>query len=136
MNWYTSDLHFFHRNILSYCDRPYGNVAQMNSKLIKNFNSVVDSKDTIYFLGDMAMVGKTQPQRLEQIISKMRGTKILIMGNHDEMSPKQYIDIGFNPKYLWDALKVIDSEDIQIEFTTSVSPCVIKPLDNENDEDL
>lgn len=44
----------------------------------------------------------------------------------------QDIDIGFNPKYLLDALKVIDTEDIQIELTTSVSPCVIKPLGNDN----
>ena len=54
---------------------------------------------------------------------------------HEEVRIKldgQDIDIGFNPKYLLDALKVIDSEDIQIELTTSVSPCVIKPLDNEN----
>lgn len=42
------------------------------------------------------------------------------------------LEIGFNPKYLVDALKVIDSEDITIELTTSVSPCIIKPDDNEN----
>ncbi|SHK00507.1 DNA polymerase III subunit beta [Paramaledivibacter caminithermalis] len=42
------------------------------------------------------------------------------------------LDIGFNSKYLLDALKVIDSEEIFLEFTTSVSPCVIKPTDNEN----
>ncbi|MCT4565162.1 MAG: DNA polymerase III subunit beta [Maledivibacter sp.] len=42
------------------------------------------------------------------------------------------IDIGFNSKYLLEALKVIDSEDIYLEFTTGVSPCVMKPTDNEN----
>ncbi|SKC88866.1 DNA polymerase III subunit beta [Maledivibacter halophilus] len=42
------------------------------------------------------------------------------------------IDIGFNSKYLLDALKVIDSEEIYLEFTTAVSPCVMKPTDNDN----
>lgn len=54
---------------------------------------------------------------------------------HEEVKIKldgQDIEIGFNPKYILDALKVIDSEDIQIELTTSVSPCVMKPLDSEN----
>lgn len=42
------------------------------------------------------------------------------------------LDIGFNSKYLIEVLKVIDSEEIEIEFTTSVSPCIMKPSDNEN----
>lgn len=42
------------------------------------------------------------------------------------------LEIGFNPKYLVDALKVIDSDEISIELTTSVSPCIMKPNDNEN----
>ncbi|WZL73164.1 DNA polymerase III subunit beta [Clostridiaceae bacterium 35-E11] len=42
------------------------------------------------------------------------------------------IDIGFNSKYFLDALKVIDSEELYLEFTTSVSPCIVKPTDHGN----
>ncbi|WP_129599570.1 DNA polymerase III subunit beta [Anaerophilus nitritogenes] len=42
------------------------------------------------------------------------------------------IDIGFNSKYFLDALKIIDSEEVYLEFTTSVSPCIVKPADHEN----
>ncbi len=42
------------------------------------------------------------------------------------------LEIGFNPKYIIDALKVIDSEEIIIELTSNVSPCILKPSDNEN----
>lgn len=42
------------------------------------------------------------------------------------------LEIGFNPKYLIDALKIIDSEDIGIEFVNNVSPCIIRPTDNDN----
>ena len=38
------------------------------------------------------------------------------------------LDIGFNPRYLMEALRVIDDEEIQMEFSTSVSPLIIKPI--------
>ncbi|MBR1737549.1 MAG: DNA polymerase III subunit beta [Firmicutes bacterium] len=34
--------------------------------------------------------------------------------------------IGFNPKYLIDALKAIEDEDISVQFLTAISPCIIK----------
>lgn len=44
----------------------------------------------------------------------------------------QELEIGFNPKYLVDALKIMDSEEVQMEFSTSNSPCIIKPIDHDN----
>jgi DNA polymerase-3 subunit beta len=40
------------------------------------------------------------------------------------------LDIGFNPKYLIDALKVMESEGVVLEFSTNVSPCIMKPADH------
>ena len=42
------------------------------------------------------------------------------------------LEVGFNPKYFLDALKVIDDEEIFIDFGTSVSPAVIRPIENED----
>ena len=44
------------------------------------------------------------------------------------------LEIGVNPKYFLDALKVIEDEEVYIDFGTNISPCVIKPVveDNEN----
>lgn len=42
------------------------------------------------------------------------------------------IEIGFNPKYMIDVLKVIDEADIYIEFTSSLSPVLIKPIDKKD----
>ena len=39
------------------------------------------------------------------------------------------LEIGVNPKYFLDALKAIEDEEIFISFGTSISPCVIKPID-------
>jgi len=40
------------------------------------------------------------------------------------------LEIGFNPKYFLDALKVIDDEEIFVDFGTSISPCIIRPVDD------
>ena len=41
------------------------------------------------------------------------------------------IEIAFNAKYFIDVLKVIESEEITIEFTTNVSPSIIRPVKDE-----
>ena len=44
----------------------------------------------------------------------------------------KYIEAGFNPKYFLDCLKAIDEEEIVIEFGTSISPCIVKSVENNN----
>ncbi|MDD2572938.1 MAG: DNA polymerase III subunit beta [Bacillota bacterium] len=44
----------------------------------------------------------------------------------------QDLEIAFNSKYLTDVLKVIEDEYLRIEFTTSISPCIIKPEGSED----
>ena len=39
------------------------------------------------------------------------------------------IEAGFNPKYFLDALKVIDDEEVYVHFGSSISPCIIRPVD-------
>lgn len=39
------------------------------------------------------------------------------------------LEAGFNPKYFLDALRAIDDEEVFIDFGTSISPCIIRPVD-------
>ena len=39
------------------------------------------------------------------------------------------MEAGFNPKYFLDALKVIDDEEVFVDFGSNISPCVIRPVD-------
>ena len=41
------------------------------------------------------------------------------------------IQIGFNPRYFLDALKVVNDEEIKISFTSPVGPCIITPLEHD-----
>ena len=40
------------------------------------------------------------------------------------------LEAGFNPKYFLDSLKAIDDEEVYVEFGSSISPCLIKSVDN------
>ena len=39
MNYYISDLHIGHENILRFDNRPFADVTEMNNKLIENWNA-------------------------------------------------------------------------------------------------
>ena len=38
------------------------------------------------------------------------------------------LEIGFNPKYMLDALKAIEDEEVYLDFGTNISPCIIKSV--------
>ena|ERR1039457_3010624 len=101
MIYFESDQHFAHRNILSYCERPFSCVEEMEEGLIANHNSVVSKDDITYHVGDFSFDVK----RIKDILEAMNGKHILIPGNHDWCHPdnnryrdyrsKQYLDYGF-----------------------------------------
>jgi len=76
--YFTSDTHFSHANIIKLCNRPFENVEEMNSTMIRNWNETVLPEDTVYHLGDFAFKG-----HFEDILSNLNGRKFLIIGNHD-----------------------------------------------------
>lgn len=79
MRFFTSDHHFYHRNIISFCKRPYKTVEEMNEDMIIKWNSVVDREDTLYHLGDFSMAARP----VELYTSRLNGHLKLIPGNHD-----------------------------------------------------
>ena len=50
---FTSDLHFGHKNVLKFDQRPFFTVSEMDTALIENWNKKVRPGDFVYVLGDM-----------------------------------------------------------------------------------
>ena len=71
--------HFGHAGVMHHCDRPWNSVEEMDEALIRNWNSTVTKKDTIYILGDFAWKDH------RKYVSALNGKKVLIKGNHDKM---------------------------------------------------
>ncbi|MCL2797624.1 MAG: hydrolase, partial [Firmicutes bacterium] len=80
MNFFTSDCHFFHKNIIRYEDRPFRSVSEMNAALIANWNRKVGKNDHAYILGDL---GFCSGEEMNGILAQLSGHKYLIKGNHD-----------------------------------------------------
>jgi len=78
--WVWSDLHFSHKNIINYCDRPFKDVDEMNAKLIENHNITVGKNDLTIWVGDVAF---TNDKIANEFLGKLHGDRILIVGNHD-----------------------------------------------------
>lgn len=43
------------------------------------------------------------------------------------------LEAGFNPKYFLDVFRNIDDEEVFIDFGTSISPCIIRSVEEEGD---
>lgn len=94
--FFIGDMHFMHRNIIKYCNRPFSDIEDMTEKLIKNWNSVVGNNDIVYVVGDFALCGK---QKIIEICQRLNGRKRLILGNHDQASVNTYREAGFEFVY-------------------------------------
>lgn len=93
MNYFTSDLHFGHENIIKYCNRPFNNADEMNSALFAMIWSVPEGS-TLWVLGDVCMKSKEFADsiavRLSQIPIKIK----IIGGNHDKGRTEIYRKYG------------------------------------------
>jgi calcineurin-like phosphoesterase family protein len=83
--FFTSDPHFFHKNIIQYSNRPYADVGEMNEALIINWNSKVKPEDTVYLLGDVSFGDEKGTSR---VFDRLNGSIKLCYGNHDQVIKK------------------------------------------------
>jgi len=100
MIYCISDNHFFHQNIIKYCDRPFGSVTEMNNYMVARWNDTVLPGDEVIFVGDFAIGWdkenfKTKRDCYRNLLSKLNGTKLLVRGNHDHETIDFYKDVGF-----------------------------------------
>jgi len=86
--WVTSDLHFSHKNVIRYSNRPFANVYEMDEALIHNWNSNVGVNDIVFNLGDFALCNQN---KIIQILKRLNGIQYFIYGNHDAPMRKRAI---------------------------------------------
>ena len=93
MNYYISDIHIGHKNVLS-CEgssnfdgRSFKTFDEMNETILNNWNSVVSNGDHVYLLGDT--LWKETDENIA-LISQFKGNLHAIKGNHDRFSDARY----------------------------------------------
>lgn len=86
--WFTSDTHFFHANILKFTGangkriRPFGSLEEMHELMIERWNKCVRPQDYVYHLGDVTF---QYHGKFNELMSRLNGHKRLIVGNHDQL---------------------------------------------------
>lgn len=80
----VSDTHFGHKNFINFKDekgnriRPFSSIEEMDELMVENWNKVVSVSDIVYHLGDVYFGDGWKH------LSRLKGKKRLILGNHDE----------------------------------------------------
>ena len=93
--WVYSDPHFYHKNIVKFTNddgsklRPWDDVETMTEEMIQWYNESVQDQDRVYILGDVAFT----VANIRRCVSRLKGRKCLVLGNHDPKGLKKYIDL-------------------------------------------
>lgn len=78
--WFWSDLHFFHSNVIGYCDRPFANMESMNETMLRNCLDTVSADDILVFGGDITM---GNVHATNELLRAIPAYKLNVLGNHD-----------------------------------------------------
>lgn len=93
----TADTHFGHKNIISYCNRPFNSVQEMDDAIVEKWNSKVGINDTVFHLGDMLWGRDDNVKEAIDLIYSLNGKIYLIPGNHDKLALQCAKTIGRAP---------------------------------------
>ena len=97
MNYLLPIRTFFHKSLIH--DRIFSNrdflcVEEMNEQIMDAWNEVVCDQDTVYHLGDIALVdGKTKAyEKVDQLLKSLNGQIVFVKGNHDSRAMFKYLE--------------------------------------------
>ena len=98
------------------------------------YRQAIPRNNTIHVVGDTrALLASILRCTFDHNLLKI-STKTAIGDAYDECPLEGDgggLEIGFNNKYLMDALKAAPADRVRLELTTGVSPCVILPTEGE-----
>lgn len=134
----TSDLHFQHKKIIAYCNRPFDNIDEMDEYIFKQFDNL-PSDAIVINNGDLFLNSRADYNKLKDyFIPRMKGANRklwIIMGNHDRSAVfyvkncpynnpyDMYINMGFDRVYMYPIL-------FEEKYLLSHEPVYLKPGSN------
>lgn len=109
--WVWSDLHFYHKNIIDFSERPFYNVEEMNWHLVANYNDYVGPDDISIWVGDVGFANET---KINELLDQCQGYKILVLGNHDFHRKKRPLKLNFDEVHL---VYAYETPEVSLLFT-------------------
>ena len=127
-------------DVLLVCRRLEGEFLAYRNAIPRN-NTIQVEADSKALLSSIERVSLIISEKLKSPLRCVFGDGIVsittktAIGDAADQCPisgdGQGLEIGFNNKYLMDALKYAPAEKLRLEFTSGVAPCVILPAEGE-----
>ena len=119
--WVTSDHHWGHLNIISFCNRPFKSLDEMNNIMIEKWNEVVKENDIVYHLGDMFWSERIAIDTLPLLNGEIH----LVVGNHDKnwLKSKKFDKLQRSPLNPTSNLIIEERDIIRIKFPVDAVLC-------------
>lgn len=83
--YFIADLHFGHRKIIGFDNRPWDSLQAMEADMIRRWNERVTDRDHVFIVGDFCAFSSMS--HAAAILRRLKGHKHLIRGNHDLREP-------------------------------------------------
>jgi calcineurin-like phosphoesterase family protein len=114
MDYVYSDPHFGHTKLRIVGRKRFNSDEEMHEYMLSAYNKViVDNNSKVYWLGDLG-----DKKFIEEFVPKMRGYKILILGNHDKYNKafyQKYFDEVYEVGLFWNKRIFLSHHPMPIE---------------------
>ena len=140
------------RRIKIFTEDTLARVNLLEGEYIKYKDVLPKDSRTAVVLGKSELLGAVERAAMLRSEGKnafirvsIAGDQVKVSSRADEGKGKETItaektgedlEIGFDAKFITDALKAIPDEEIEMQFNTSVSPCLIKQVNGDRYEYL
>ena len=78
--FFYSDPHFGHANIIAHAGRPFDDVEEMDRELERRYCEYVSVNDSVLWCGDVSF---RDAEWTRALLKRLPGQKLLLRGNHD-----------------------------------------------------
>jgi calcineurin-like phosphoesterase family protein len=96
----TADEHYGHKNIITFCNRPFSSTEEMREALIGRHNKKVPNKQSYLTIHAGDMFWQTlSPTEAMEILDRLHGRHAFLYGNHDELIEKH--EEFFKTRFEW-----------------------------------
>lgn len=85
MDYFSSDFHLGHANILKYDKREFQNITDHDWHIINMIKSTLTESDNFYYIGDWCLSSASLSERYMSEISSTGAKLFFIKGNHDKL---------------------------------------------------
>lgn len=113
MNYFISDLHFGHKNVLSFDNRKFKTIEEHDEAIITNWNNTVGLDDDVYILGDISWHNTSNTIA---IFNELNGALHLVKGNHDNRLLK-------NRELQSRFVEIVDYKELQLDNGRGIVLC-------------